>query len=116
MKLAKNEFTGRFKAAIEENRAQKRFERVRQSGGTLASAMEFFASTQDEMLAKPELAGVFGKGASVDQLGPSFGERAFAEGRKILIELPSENELEHGVTEEFEPLVGLDGNALFVGN
>jgi len=114
MKLAKNEFTGSLETAVEENRPEKGFERVRQSGGTLAPAVNFFASTQDEMLAEPELAGVFGKSATIDQLGASFGERAFAKGREILVELPSENELEDSVTEKFEALVGLHGNALFV--
>jgi hypothetical protein len=79
MKLAKNEFAGCFKAAIEENRAEKRFECVGQSGGTFAPAVEFFAATQDEMLAQPELAGMFGEGASIDELGASLGERTFAE-------------------------------------
>lgn len=116
MKLAKNEFTGGLKAAVEKNRAEKRFESVRQSGGTFATAVQFFASTQDEMFAQTELASMVSEGASIDQLGASFGERAFAKGRKILIELASENELEDSITEEFEALVGLDRHALFVSD
>ena len=79
MKLTKYELTGRLKTAIEKNRAEKRFERVRQSGRTLPAAVQFFASTQDEMFAEPELAGVVSEGAPIDQLGASFGERTFAE-------------------------------------
>jgi hypothetical protein len=78
--------------------------------------MEFFASTQDEMLAEAELPRVVSEGASIHKFSASFGERAFAKRWKILIELASENELEDSVAEEFEPLIGLDGHALFVGN
>jgi hypothetical protein len=116
MELAKYEFTGRLKATVEENSAEKGLKRIGQSGGTIAASVKFFASAEDEMLAQAKLPSVVGEGAAVDEFRPRFRERAFAKGRKILVELTSENELEDGITEEFEALVGLDRNALFVGD
>ena len=78
--------------------------------------MEFFAPTEDEMLAEAKLPGVFGKRAAINEFGAGFRERALAKRGEILVELASENELKHSVTEEFEALVGLDRNALFMGD
>jgi len=68
------------------------------------------------MPAQAELTSMLGESAAIDEFGASFGEWAFPEGREILIELARENELEDGVTKEFEPLVRLDWHALFVGD
>jgi hypothetical protein len=116
MKLAKDEFTGRIKTAIEENRPEQRFESVRKSGSAVAATVEFFASAQDEMFAEAKLARVFGESPPIDEFSAGFRQRAFAEGRKILVKLASENELEDGITEELKTLVGLDGNTLFVSD
>lgn len=116
MKLAKDEFTGRIKTAIEENRPEQRFESVRESGSAFAAAVEFFASAQDEMFAEANLARVFGESTAIDEFSPGFCQRAFAEGRKILVKLASENELEDGIAEELKALVGLDGDTLFVSD
>jgi hypothetical protein len=116
MKLTKDEFTGRIKTTVQKNRAEQRFESVRKCGSAFAAAMQFFASTENEMLAQAKLASMVGEGAAVDEFGARFRERSFAERREILVELASENELEDGIAQELEPLVGLDRNALFVGD
>jgi hypothetical protein len=116
MELAKNEFTGGIKAAIEKNRAKEGFESICESGRTVAATVDLFAATEDEMFAEAKLAGVIGEGAAINEFCAGFCERAFAKRGEILVELASENELQHGVPEEFETLVGLDWNALFVGD
>jgi hypothetical protein len=116
VELAKYEFTGRVKAAVEENSAEKGLKRICQSRRTIAATVKFFASAEDEMLAQAKLPSLLGERAAVDEFGARFRERSFAERREILVELASENELEDGITEEFEALVGLDRNALFVGD
>jgi hypothetical protein len=116
MELAQNKFTGGIKAAVEKNRAEKGFESVRKSGRAVATTVEFFAPTEDEMLAEAKLAGVFCEGAAIDEFGAGFREGTFAEGGEILVELASKNELEDSITEEFEPLIGLDRNTLFVSD
>jgi hypothetical protein len=116
MKLPKDEFTGRIKTAIEENRSEQRFESVRKSRSAFAATVEFFASAQEEMFAEAKLARVFGQSAAIDKFSAGFRQRTFAEGREILVKLPSENELEDRIAEELEALVGLDGNTLFVGH
>jgi hypothetical protein len=78
--------------------------------------VEFFAATEDEMFTEAKLAGVIGEGAAINEFRAGFCERTFSECGKILVELTSENELQHSISEEFEALVGLDWNALFVGD
>ncbi len=116
MELAKNKFTCGIKAAIEKNRAEKGFKGICEGGGTVAATVDFFAATEDEMFAQAEMAGMFGKGATIDEFGAGFCERAFAKRGKILVELASENELKNSITQELEALVGLDWNTLFVGD
>jgi hypothetical protein len=116
MELLKNEFTGGVKPAIKKNSAKKGFKGICERGGTISATVKFFASAQNEMFAQAKVASMFGEGAAIDKFGASFREGAFAERGEILVEFASQNELEDGVTEEFEALIGLDGNALFVGN
>lgn len=116
MKLAKDEFTGRIEATVEKNRPEQRFKSVRKSGSAVAATVEFFASAQDEMFAEAKLARVFGESAPINEFSAGFGQRAFAESRKILVKLASKNELEDGIAEELKALVGLDGNTLFVSD
>src|SRR3954451_11193715 len=114
MELAQNEFTGGIETAIEKNRAQKRFKSIRQRGRAFTSAVKFFASAENEMISQAELARVLSERAAIDQFGACLRQRPLPEGRKILVEFASQNELQDGITEEFQALVGLHGNALFV--
>jgi hypothetical protein len=76
--------------------------------------VKFFASAQDEVVSQAELARVLGKRAAIDEFGAGLCQRPLSEGWKILVELASENELQDGISQELQPLVGLHGNALFV--
>jgi len=116
MELSKDEFACRIESTIEKNRPEQRLESVRKSGSPFAAAVEFFASAQEEMFAEAKLPRVFGESAAIDQFSTGFRQRTFAEGGEILVKLTSQNELEDRIAQEFEPLVGLDRNTLFVGD
>src|SRR6266516_1828894 len=104
-KATQNELSGRVVTAVEEDRAQQRFQRVGQRRRTLACAAGFFAATEDEMLADAEAAGFGGKRAAVDHLSAGFGQGSFAEAGKFFVELAGQDQAEHGVAEKFQALV-----------
>jgi hypothetical protein len=116
MELTQDEFTGGIKTAIKKNRTEKGFKCIRESRRPVAAAVEFFTPTQDELLPEAKLAGVFGESAAIDQFGAGLRQRAFAKRWEILVEFASKDELEDGVAKEFEPLIGLDWNALLMGD
>jgi hypothetical protein len=76
--------------------------------------MHFLSPADDHMFAQFKLACPVGKCASIDQLCPRFRERTFAKYWKFFIQLARQHELENGIPEEFQPLIGLKGQALFV--
>jgi len=59
------------------------------------------------VLPEAQVPGALGQGPAVDQLGAGFGQRALAEGGELLIQLAREHKLQDGITQEFEPLIGL---------
>ena len=114
LELAEDEVAGGLEAAVEEDRAQQRLVSVGQRGGPLPAAVQLLAPAQDQVLANAKVPGAFGQGPAVDELGAGLGQRAFAEGGEFLIQLAREHELQDGVAQEFEALIGLDGRALFM--
>ena len=116
LEFAENEVAGGLESAIEQDRAEQRLVSVGQRGGPFAAAMQFLAPAHDQVLAEAQVPGALGQGAAIDQFGAGLGQRAFAEGGELLIQLAREHKLQHGVAEEFEPLVGLHGRALLVGD
>ena len=66
------------------------------------------------MLAQAQVPGALGQGAAIDQLGAGLGERAFTEAGELLVQFAREHELQDGVAQEFEALVGLGGGALLM--
>jgi hypothetical protein len=116
LELVQNKIAGGFKAAIEKDGAQERLEGVGQGGGALAAAVLLLAAAEQQVFAEAETPAMLGQGAAIDHFGASLGERAFAHGGEFFVELASEDELQDGVTEELEALIGLDGRALLVGD
>ena len=114
--FSENEFTRGLESAVEEDCAENGLEGICEGRLAFATAVQFFAAAENEILTEVELAGALGQGAAINQLGASFGERTFAEGRELLVKLAGKNELEDGIAEELEPLVSLHREALFVGN
>lgn len=114
LKFPENEFTGGLEPAIKENCAEEGLERIGQGGRTLASAVEFLASADDQMLAEAKPSRVFGEGASIDQFCAGFGERTFTERREISIQFASEHKLKDRIAKEFQTLIGLERNTLLV--
>jgi hypothetical protein len=52
----------------------------------------------------------------VYQLRARLGERTFIECWKLFVKLLRENEAQHGVAQEFQPLVVRRGSSIFVGH
>ena len=104
-KFAQNEFARRLKSAVQKNRAEQRFKRVRQRGRAFAPAVHFLAAAQNQMRAEAEGAGVFGQRAAVDEFCARLGQRTFIERGKFLVKLLRQDELQHGVAEKFQPLI-----------
>ena len=116
MELAQDKIPRRLEAAVEKDGPQQRLEAIRQRGEPLASAMLVLPAAQDEVRAQAKLPGVVGQCPAIHQFCPRLGERPFAEGREFCLQLARQDQLQHGITEEFEPLIGLDTEALLVGD
>ncbi len=111
-----NEFFGGLKSAIQEQCAEQSFERICQRRRPITSTGEFLATAQEEVAAEFEMTGALSQAAAVHEFCPSFGQRTFAESLKPLIKLPSKDQLQHRVAEEFEALICLHRQPLFVGD
>src|ERR1035437_7392375 len=57
------------------------------------------------MRAEAEGAGLFGQRSAVDEFRARFCQRTLIERGKFLVELLRKDELQHGVTEKFQPLI-----------
>ena len=68
------------------------------------------------MFAQTEPAPLIGERAAIDHLRPRLGQRPFVHGRKFLIQLAGQNQLQHGVAEKFQALIVLHGGALLMGD
>ena len=66
------------------------------------------------MRSDAQLSGALGQRAAIHQLGAAFGERSFAKIRKFFIQLARQHELQHGIAEKFQALIGFERDALFV--
>jgi hypothetical protein len=67
--------------------------------------VHFLAAAQNQMRAEAEGAGVFSQRAAVDEFRAPFCQRTFVGRGKFLVELLRKDELQHGVTEKFQPLI-----------
>ena len=74
----------------------------------MAATGVLFAATEEDVFVQADVATVFGEDAAIDEGGAGFGERAFAVIGKFIVEDAGEDELQDGVAEEFEALIGLD--------
>ena len=109
--FAQDEFARGIESTVEKNRADNSLERVGQRGRALASAVQFLAAAENEMLAEGKHPAMYGQGAAVDKLGAGLGKRAFVEARKLFVKLARQHELQHGIAEKFQPLVVQDGSS-----
>ena len=112
--FAQNKFPRRVKTAVQKNRTEQGLECVRQRGRALAPAAGFFAVAENQVRAQAESPGMLGQRAAVDQFGAALGQRSFIERGKFFVKLVSQDELQHGVAEKFQPLVVRHGHAAFV--
>ena len=98
---------GCVESAIEQDRAEQRLVSVGEGGRAVPAAMQFLTPAEDQMLPEAQVPGALGQGSAVDQLGAGFGQRALAKGGELFIQLAREHKLQNGITQEFEPLIGL---------
>jgi hypothetical protein len=68
------------------------------------------------MCAEVKRAGAFGQCAAVDKLGARLRQRPFIKRGEFFVQLARENELQHCVAEEFQPLIVRLRPATFVRN
>lgn len=106
---------GAILAAIQVDRANHGFKRIRQNGWTVTSAIGLFAAAHDEILTQAEMLGTFGEGSLIHQPGATFGEGTFIRLGEAVIKFTSEAKLKHSIPEELQPLVMLH-IAHFVGH
>ena len=109
LEFAEDELASRFEPAIEEYRAEQRLVSVRQRRRPFRPPCSSSPRLKIRCCPMPEVPGVLGQRAAVDEFGAGLGQRAFAEGGEFLVKLASKDKLQHGVAEEFEPLIGWTG-------
>ena len=103
--LARDQVAGGFVAGVQEHRAEHGLERIGQRRAADAPAGGLLAAAEDQEIADLEPASLLRERGAVHELRPCLGERAFAVPRETLVKLVGEDELQHGVAEELQPLV-----------
>ena len=101
-------------AAAEVDRADHRLDGVGQDRGLVAAAGGLLAAAELDVLAEPDLAGDVGEGAGVDHRGAQLGQPALGQVGVGAVERLGDDDAEHGVAEELQPLVGRQA-AVLVG-
>ena len=92
-------------AAVEVDRRHDRLERVGQERELLRSARPGLAGPHLEKASDPERPGLGREHGGRNQVGLDLRERALLEVRKRAVDQLADDEAEHGVAEELEPLV-----------
>ena len=78
--------------------------------------MHLLAPAHGQMPSQAKIAAVLGQGAAVHEFRPRLGQRPFFERGKFFIQLAGENQLQHGVAQKLQPLVGLTRPAGLMGH
>src|SRR5207245_4827521 len=112
--LAQNKLPRGLEAAVQKDGAQQRLESIRQRPEPVATAVLVLAPAQDQVRTQAKLARVLGQRPPIHQFRPRLGERPFTIIRVFFVQFAGENQLQNRITEEFEPLIGLDAQALLV--
>lgn len=107
-----DERPGRLEAAVEVDGAEDRLEGVPEDRGARASAGEVFLAAEVEEVADADGAAFFGEDGLADEEGLDLGEVALTLVAVAFEEVLGDDEVEDGVAEEFEALVG--GDALLL--
>ena len=104
----------RVEAAVEVDRAEQRLEGVGQDRGLVAAAGALLAAAEPDVAAEVELAAHLGQRAHVDHRGAQLGQLALGQVGVVAVERVGDDQAEHGVAEELQPLVGRQA-AVLVG-
>ena len=94
-----------YEVTVEIHGADERLEGVGQGAGAFASSVCLLAAAHHQVASDAEALGEDAEAVAGDDAGTDFGQVAFAEVGKLIEEMLGENELEDGVSEEFEALV-----------
>lgn len=92
-------------AAIDKNGPDQGFHRIGERGIPFPATVAFLATTHQEKAAKLDLTADICQGFGGDKLGAHLGEQAFIRLRESLKEDFRKKQLNHSITQEFEPLV-----------
>lgn len=114
VKLAKNKVLCRLEPAIEKNGAEQRFKGVGQRRTSIPSAVQFFPSAEDEMLAYAQLARALRQRTAIHQFGPALRKRAFTKIWKFFVQLARQDKLQYRIAEKLKTLIGFESDTLFV--
>ena len=97
---------GGLEAAAEVDGTDHGLDGVGEDRGLVAAAGRLLAAAELDVLAEPDVAADLGQGAGVDDGGAQLGQPALGEVGVGEVERLGDDDAEHGVTEELQPLVG----------
>lgn len=102
---AVHQFGGRVEALVEVDRADHRFKGVGEDGCLVPSARAFFTAAEPDEGPQVESATDLRQRTRVDHRGPQLGQLALGQVGVGAVQRVRDDEAEHGVPEELQPLV-----------
>ena len=87
--------------AIQIDRTDQRLKGIGQSRGSFPAIVDLLATTEHELGPELNSRGAFGQRLLVNQPRACLGQRAFVAIGKVLVQFRADNQLQHGVPEEF---------------
>ena len=98
---------GLLESTVQEHGPHDRLEPVGKGRRPGPSTRRLLTPTEDQVISEPQLPPLLRQRGAVDHLGPRLGQGTLPGARKAAVQLQGDHQLEHGVTQEFEPLVVL---------
>jgi hypothetical protein len=99
-------------SAVEVHRTEDRLHRIREDRGLVTSTGDVLTPTQSEHLTETDAPRHPSECGGVDEFGAPAGQHTLAHVRGLPEQEVGDDDTQDGVTEELEPLVGLDAAVL----
>ncbi len=109
-----DQLRGSLQSPVQKNGSYQGFEEICLQVLALAPPRALFPPAKPDVAPQTEVGGPIGQIAGADQVSPQLGQHPLAQVGVPVEQIVAHHQLEHGISQKLEPLVGF-GQSLLVG-